>query len=482
MMTLMGVAIQLRHRRRSLVCALDEKMVTPHVSERLSMQHEPDQQQEPGPGLRQEPGPDRAATVDCQAEREQPAVTSQSGPHPTSGEIVDALDQLFGLMSAVERHFVEALRPLVDGELYLEDGARNVSEWLVERYRLSAERANGYASLAGKLADLPHLSAAYAAGQLSIDQLKPLVRVADDTSDEIFASEGPGWSERQCRTVAARVSKLSTKDANEARAQRHLRLRWEDAWLSIRGRLYGEAGAVVQEALTRLATQAPKDPDGKFEPLDLRLADALEQLSSQYLASEDEAGADVSTVVCHIDAATLAGLEGEAELDGDHRIAAESARRLLCDANFQIVVENQKGEIVGLGRKSRVVPRWLRRQLHRRDGGCRWPGCPRHTWVDRHHIQHWSNGGRTDPDNLLELCRYHHRVLHEGRWSITGDPAGEVRFVSPYGKVLRSRPAPLRSDIAQRFDLGTRPHDDGGGHGSAGGRDGNGPERSGSPP
>jgi hypothetical protein len=31
---------------------------------------------------------------------------------------------------------------------------------------------------------------------------------------------------------------------------------------------------------------------------------------------------------------------------------------------------------------------------------------------------HWGRGGTTDVDNLVSLCRPHHRAVHEQRWRI----------------------------------------------------------------
>jgi len=372
----------------------------------------------------------------------------------TSDDVVYALDQLFALVAGAERRIVDEVRYLDTRELYREDGARTMSDWLVERYRISREHAAGLVLLASRLPALPNLDAAHEAGDLCIDQLKPLVRVADEQTDEFLAEQAPGWSEEQCRMVARRLRTITRREAQQSQQVRSLRMFWEDEWLNLFGRLYGDAGAVVEEALRRFAQQSPKAPEtGRFEPLEARLADALVQVASQALNAEAEGEADVATVVCHVDSLTLAGVDGHAELDGAHQIAAEAARRLMCDCRFQMVKENQRGEVIGLGRLTRVVPWWLRRVLSLRDRGCRWPGCPRTGWVDRHHIEHWSDGGPTDPGNLLQLCRRHHVVVHEGGWAIEGDPGDEIRFVGLTGRMLASRPAPLRPDLMQRFGL-----------------------------
>jgi HNH endonuclease len=62
-----------------------------------------------------------------------------------------------------------------------------------------------------------------------------------------------------------------------------------------------------------------------------------------------------------------------------------------------------------------VVPTALRKALVVRDEHCAFPGCDRpQSWCDAHHVVHWADGGETNLDNLLLLCRPHHRMLHNG--------------------------------------------------------------------
>jgi hypothetical protein len=90
--------------------------------------------------------------------------------------------------------------------------------------------------------------------------------------------------------------------------------------------------------------------------------------------------------------------------------------------------------LLDLGRATRVVSPGLRRALAVRDGGCAAVGCDRPpAWTDAHHLEHWLHGGPTSLDNLVLLCRVHHRAVHEGGWHLGRDPTG--------GKVLLTPPA-----------------------------------------
>ena len=119
--------------------------------------------------------------------------------------------------------------------------------------------------------------------------------------------------------------------------------------------------------------------------------------------------------------------------------APENVRRLGCDAAVVRVLETGEGEPLDVGRKTRVISPALRRALKRRDGGCRFPGCTHTRFLDGHHIVHWADGGETSLANVLSLCRFHHRLLHEGGYYIVKDGA-DFRFFRADGYELRALP------------------------------------------
>jgi hypothetical protein len=119
--------------------------------------------------------------------------------------------------------------------------------------------------------------------------------------------------------------------------------------------------------------------------------------------------------------------------------SAETSRRLACDASVVVIEEGPEGSALDVGRKTRSIPPAIRRALNARDGRCRFPGCTaRH--CDAHHITHWAEGGGTSLDNLLLLCRRHHRLVHEGGIGIERDTGGAVTFVRPDGRRIERAP------------------------------------------
>jgi len=170
-----------------------------------------------------------------------------------------------------------------------------------------------------------------------------------------------------------------------------------------------------------------------------RRADALVLMADTLLANKPNArGGDRFQVVVHVDAATLQDGDDESELADGAPIAGETARRLACDAAIVPLLE-RAGRPLGVGRKTRSVPPALRRALASRDRGCRFPGCTSQRTVDAHHIEHWANGGATNLENLVQLCRHHHRLLHEGGYTVTKAGSTFV-FRRPDGRRIRAFP------------------------------------------
>ncbi len=169
-----------------------------------------------------------------------------------------------------------------------------------------------------------------------------------------------------------------------------------------------------------------------------RRVDAFEHIVQRFLAgggSRSTAGAH--EVVVHIahDALCDVPESSGAEFENGRPVAVETARRLGCDGALVGVVEGAKGEPLAVGRRTRAVPPAIRHALRIRDGGCRFPGCDRSRYVQAHHIKHWADGGETALSNLVTLCSFHHRQVHEGGYGVRVHE-GEIRFTHPDGQVI----------------------------------------------
>ena len=155
-------------------------------------------------------------------------------------------------------------------------------------------------------------------------------------------------------------------------------------------------------------------------------------------------------VVVHVDAPALGGDDdARCELADGAPLAARTAQRIACDAAI-VAMARRGGRTVDVGRKTRAIPPALRRALAARDRGCRFPGCECRR-VDAHHIEHWARGGATSLANLVQLCRRHHRLLHEGGYRVERRRGGTLVFRRPDGRRIPACPAaPAIRPEAQR--------------------------------
>jgi len=209
--------------------------------------------------------------------------------------------------------------------------------------------------------------------------------------------------------------------------------------LGLKGSLPADQGAVVAKALDRMADRAPDiidDDDQRTisseESLEVRRADALVAMASRGIACDQDA--DRATVVVHAELGALCGDAGACEIECGPVIHPETARRLSCDARLQLVLHDGAGEAVGIGRVSRTPPPWLLRQLRHRDRGCTFPGCESRRFLHAHHLEHWGRGGPTDLDNLLLVCTFHHKLVHEYGWRVELDLPGAPSWFRPNGR------------------------------------------------
>ena len=133
--------------------------------------------------------------------------------------------------------------------------------------------------------------------------------------------------------------------------------------------------------------------------------------------------------------------DGALEVDhGAVYVSMETSQRLSCDASLVHMRHDTDGAVLDVGRKTRTIPPSIRRALTARDTSCRFPGCTSRR-CDAHHLTHWADGGKTSVDNLVLLCRRHHRAVHEGGLGVVRGTDGVLTFLRPDGAPLHVAPA-----------------------------------------
>jgi hypothetical protein len=342
-------------------------------------------------------------------------------------------------------------------------GCQTCAHWLSWHCGLAPRAARERVRVARALEELPLITSAFAAGRLSYSKVRALTRVATpDNEAELVVLGEHGTAVHVERSVRALRSVQGvdgeTDAANARHAARFLQYEWDDDG-SLRGsfRIPPEIAAVFVKAIDIARAHIPDDPDGPAGPAREPVAtnsDALLLLAETFLThSAPERGGDRFQVVINVDADVLANdADGMCELDGGPALAPETVRRISCDAS---IVEATDSAVDRAWKKAPAIPAATRRAVRRRDRGCRFPGCGRRAFTQVHHIRHRAHHGDNALANLVELCWFHHRLVHEGGWSIRFDSDGEVLAIRPNGNVLpRPRPpTPTSPDEVERSNV-----------------------------
>ena len=372
-----------------------------------------------------------------------PRITPMTFDGPTDRVgLLDDMDGAMGVILAASAKMLRAVARYDREERWRADGATSMSGWLAARYRLAWGTAREWVRVAHALEVLPRVARAHAKGRLSWDQLRPLTRFATQETDLAWSEKAPGLRPAALWREARRHERMRLREAEEHHRSRYLSLTWdpERPILWLEGMLPAEAGATLESALAHRAERLPGDPQAR-DAGGARLADALLDLTT---ASDPQP----ATVVVHAGAEALLGREPKrgpwlAETETGQRLCSAAVRRLACDGRIEWLLESH-GRSVGIGRRGRTVPGAIGRLLRHRDRTCRFPGCERKRWLHAHHLVHWADGGATNLDNLVLLCHFHHRLIHEGGWRTSGHPAWGLRFHDPRGRALAAFPAPAR--------------------------------------
>ncbi len=373
-------------------------------------------------------------------------------------------DDLLELQAAVEALEAERLRRLAEfdrRELFALDGHLSAASWMVARCRAGWGAARADLRVARAFAHMPKVAEALAAGEVSLGSARVLAE-ARQAEPEAFAGSEDVLLEAAIRHTVADLQRVVAHWQQRVETERYpgrdvlfeRRRLHASATLGgmvrVDGDLDPETGEALLSALRAVVDAEVRlgDGDDSRSPAQRR-ADALGQICRGWLDGGSKA--DVSGERPHVnltvplalltDRSPAGGSFRGAELDHVGPIGESLARYLACDASVSRVVLGPRSEPLDVGRRTPVVPTAMRRAVVVRDRRCRFPGCDRpHTWCDAHHIVHWARGGPTSLQNLVLLCRRHHRLVHErfGLELVDGQPV----FRRTDGSVLAEDRAP----------------------------------------
>jgi len=333
------------------------------------------------------------------------------------------ITELCSYIYAAESRFLALIREFDEKGYWAQQGLFSCAHWLNLKCGIGMNAAREKLRVAHALAGLPKISERFDKGQLSFSKVRAITRIADKSNEDyllMIADHGTAHH------VEKLVSKYRTakrlQDVDIVRAQynnREVTHYYDDAGcLVIKARLPAEQGALIVKALEMAM-------DAQFQ-------------------DKDVYPKGTSTAV-HVPLGQTSHIE-----DGPG-VTAVTSRRIACDSSVVCIKEDENGEPLSIGRRSRSIPPPMRRALRARDKGCRFPGCTHTRFVDGHHIKHWADGGETSLDNLVLLCRHHHHLVHEGGFACSKDENDGVVFKDQREQPLDQSPG--LSGVAANDDV-----------------------------
>jgi len=391
-----------------------------------------------------------------------PDIPTALEPAAELDQLGDEIAELSAHIEAATAHLLDLIREF-DARGGWNTGFRSCAAWLAWRVGLDPGAARERVRVAHALGTLPLLARALARGELSYAKVRALTRVATPETEARLLAVGRAGTAAHVERIVRGWRRVDRKAEARETARRHASralhvYQDEDGMVVIRGRLAPEVGALLVQALTAarealyqqrradVSAETPSpDVSAKTPTMAEQQADALALLAETALHSGIDPGApgERYQVVVHVDAPVLADPDapGQSVLEDGTHVSAETSRRLACDASRVVMRHAPDGQVVEVGARTRTIPPAIRRALHHRDRGCRFPGCGL-PFGQGHHIRHWAHGGPTTLSNLALLCRRHHRAVHEEGYQVDRQPDGELRFRRPDGRLLPEVPPP----------------------------------------
>ncbi len=407
---------------------------------------------------------------------------------PDIVEVEAAMARAAGAVNAAQGRLVSLVADGLARGVWQQGGVQSASHWLTWQLGVSAGQARRLLAVARRAPELPATMAAFGAGELSFDQVTVIARHVPAGYERSAAALARQCTVRQLTralsrysftpgpgpgpddpagpddpvSIAAEVGRVSFGERDDGR--------WH-----LRADLPADEGALVEQALTAAHHDLYHQQPAATTPDDRRArvtwADTLVAVAESYLrcgeATLPTAGRYLINAHLETDP-TDPGAPGGLSVHLGRRLPDALRRLIECDTTIR-PVHLAGGRPVSVGRAMRIVPARTRRLIEHRDGGCAVPGCPTTRFLQIHHITHWEDGGRTDTENLVALCRAHHREHHQGHLTITGNPdhppghPTALRFTDtrgrPIGPTARPRPptrqpptAPYRHPTGEHLD------------------------------
>ena len=366
-------------------------------------------------------------------------------------ELLDRTRELIRARNRLDAELARTVRRADVTSAPERDGLTSMKTWLRSHGRLSGRAVAQLVGAGRALEFLPALERAFAAGEVTAEQVtviapitapQRLEQAAEQQVDvaQIEATLVGVAAERPHRNLQQAVGHylaLLDPDGTEPdpTEERALTLaQHPDGSFTLTGALDPLGGEKVATALESIAAAGRCAGDTRTRAQ--RLGDALVQLCDLALASGQlpllrTVKPHLIVTIDHADLAQPGTSPGAASTGMGATLSAARARWVACDANVTRIVLDPDGLPLDVGRSQRVVPPHLRKAVERRDRSCVFAGCQAPAWFCYvHHLIEWINGGETSLDNSALLCERHHTKVHHG-FRVERQPDGRWRTWRP---------------------------------------------------
>ena len=404
----------------------------------------------------------------------------------------DQILTLAGQLNATEYHLLKRLDAFDECGGWHGDGIKSFTHWLNWKIGMGNVMAREKVRVAKALRELPLIDAAFEQGELSYTKVRAMTRIATPANESFLLQIAEYGTAQQLECLVRKFRSIEQQELDNAEDTSGRQIPacdwFEDDhnMVTFKIKLPAEDAYHVIHAINRIADQLYKpdpapDLETKIEPEKNVSAETLSEdefdneekptrsecqaRAFALLAEENSTGKEL---LLHLQANPenidykING--GAAAFTNDNLSLSPAAlRRMTCDCKVTTAWEDNDGHILDIGRKKRVIPMKLAQVISQRDQGCRFPGCCQSKWTDIHHIHHWIDGGETNLDNLVTLCRRHHTLLHQGKFRIhrcdglydgQGKHSNSFSFVNSMNQVI---PVNFHQDLKSPMTITAKP-------------------------
>src|SRR5882672_6283912 len=316
--------------------------------------------------------------------------------------------------------------------------------WTAQTCRLTPSSASDRLCVGRHLEAMPHVAEALGSGEIGYqatsvichfrDQLREDLREQGD--DQVWVNHAKEFSIKELKLVADNALYVLDPDSfdrlvEEDYEKRFLSISESSGMFHLSGVLDREGGSALKAAIDSLAKRIGT---GDERTPKQRRADALVEVAHHAMdqGTLPRRNGARPHITVHT---TIEGLKAElgaaaSELQNGTPVSSKTVQRLACDGTLSRVLKADS-VVVDVGRATRAVSPAQWRALKARHRTCAGPGCDRPiNWTSPHHVEFWARGGKTSLPNLLPLCYFHHRLVHEGGWQVIRAGDG-VKFIPP---------------------------------------------------